>query len=86
MRGQPESLLGGMADGIPGGLDGDLDFYLQHYWDTEPDIPRIASGISNRADRLKSLGNAVVPQQYYLFFRCIWQIESGIWNGEQRFD
>lgn len=78
--------MGGVADGLPAGLDGDLDFYLQHYWDTEPDIPRIASGINNRADRLKSLGNAAVTQQFYLFFRCIWQIESRIWNGEQRFD
>lgn len=84
--GQPESLLGGMADGIPGGLDGDLDFYLHHYWDEEPDIPRTASGISHRRGRLESLGNAVVPQQFYLFLRCIWQIEYGIWNGELRFD
>ena len=86
VRGQPESLLGGMADGIPGGLDGDLDFYLHHYWDMEPDIPRIASGISHRRGRLEGLGNAVVPQQFYLLFRCIWEIESRIWNGELRFD
>ena len=86
VRGQPESLLGGMADGIPGGLDGDLDFYLHHYWDMEPDIPRLASGISHRRGRLEGLGNAVVPPQFYLFFRYIWEIESRIWNGELRFD
>lgn len=85
-RRQSESLLGGMADGIPGGLDGDLDFYLHHYWDMEPDIPRLASGISHRRGRLEGLGNAVVPQQFYLFFRYIWEIESRIWNGELRFD
>ena len=61
-RRQSESLLGGVADGIPGGLDGDLDFLINHYWDVEPDIPRLASGVEHRADRLKSLGNAVVPQ------------------------
>lgn len=67
-------------------MDGDLDFYLHHYWDMEPDIPRLASGISHRRGRLEGLGNAVVPQQFYLFFRYIWEIESRIWNGELRFD
>jgi len=31
-------------------------------WQTEPDVGRVAHGISNRVDRLKALGNAVVPQ------------------------
>ena len=73
-----ESVLGGMAYGLPGGLDGDLDFLINHYWDVEPDIPRLASGVEHRADRLKALGNAVVPQQFYPFFRYIREIESGI--------
>ena len=75
-RRSTESLLGGMAYGLPGGLDGDLDFLINHYWDVEPDIPRLASGVEHRADRLKSLGNAVVPQQFYPFFRHIREIES----------
>ena len=42
--------VGGMADGIPTWLD-------------EPrDIPRIATGVKQRAARLKGLGNAIVPQ------------------------
>jgi len=32
------------------------------HWATEPDVGRVAHGISNRAHRLKALGNAVVPQ------------------------
>lgn len=32
------------------------------YWATEPDVGRVADGVSNRVDRLKQLGNAVVPQ------------------------
>jgi len=32
------------------------------WWETEPDVGRVAHGIPNRVDRLKGLGNAVVPQ------------------------
>lgn len=32
------------------------------WWATEPDVGRVAHGVPNRVDRLKSLGNAVVPQ------------------------
>tara|TARA_Y100000385_G_scaffold273829_1_gene316205 strand:- start:272 stop:1231 length:960 start_codon:yes stop_codon:yes gene_type:complete len=30
-------------------------------WDSEPNVGRVANGIPRRVDRLKSLGNAVVP-------------------------
>lgn len=59
--------LGGVADGIPGWVDG--------YWDVEPDIPRIAQGIPHRVDRLKALGNAVAPPQFYPIFKAIADIE-----------
>lgn len=32
------------------------------WWETEPDVGRVVDGISNRVDRLRGLGNAVVPQ------------------------
>lgn len=32
-------------------------------WPAEPDVGRVAYGVSNRLDRLKGLGNAVVPVQ-----------------------
>jgi len=32
------------------------------YWATEPQLGRMANGIPSRVDRLKGLGNAVVPQ------------------------
>lgn len=38
------------------------------WWATEPDVGRVANGVSNRVDRLKCLGNAVVPQQAYPIF------------------
>lgn len=60
--------LGGMADRIPCWLD-------------EPAIPRITTGIPERVNRLKCLGNAVVPQQFYPIFRAIADIERGIVHG-----
>lgn len=32
------------------------------WWEVEPDVGRVADGVPNRVDRLKQLGNAVVPQ------------------------
>ena len=32
------------------------------WWESEPNVGRVANGIPNRVDRLKGLGNAVVPQ------------------------
>lgn len=59
--------MGGMADGIP------------HWLDGEPaGIPRIVKGLPHRADRIKALGNAVVPQQAYPIFRAIRMIEEEI--------
>jgi len=47
---QSQSCMGGMADGLSTWLD-------------EPrDIPRVATGVKQRAARLKGLGNAIVPQ------------------------
>ena len=34
----------------------------KHNWTTEPNVGRVANGIPNRVDRLKGLGNAIVPQ------------------------
>ena len=32
------------------------------WWEVEPDVDRVVDGISHRVDRLRGLGNAVVPQ------------------------
>jgi DNA (cytosine-5)-methyltransferase 1 len=32
------------------------------FWLPEPDVGRVAHGVSRRVDRLKSLGNSIVPQ------------------------
>lgn len=40
-------------------------------WETEPDLPRVADGVPHRVDRLRCLGNAVVPQIPELIGRAI---------------
>ena len=40
-------------------------------WAAEPDVGRVAHGVPARVDRLKCLGNAVVPQQAYPIFRAL---------------
>jgi DNA (cytosine-5)-methyltransferase 1 len=45
-------------------------------WRTEPDVDRVADGFPNRVDRLKGLGNAVVPQVAEFVFDCIKQHAS----------
>jgi hypothetical protein len=45
-------------------------------WPAEPDVGRVVDGIPNRVDRLKCLGNAVVPQQFYPIFEAIARLEE----------
>lgn len=46
------------------------------WWSTEPSVGRVANGIPNRVDRLKCLGNAVVPYQVYPILQAIADIEN----------
>lgn len=43
---------------------------VQH-WPTEPAVDRVAYGIPNRVDRLRGLGNAIVPQVAYQILKAI---------------
>lgn len=42
----------------------------------EPNIPRTANGVKDRVNRLKALGNAVVPAQAFPIFSAITEIEE----------
>ena len=46
-------------------------------WDVEPKLGRVVHGIPRRVDRLKGLGNAIVPQVAYEIFKAIQSIEDG---------
>jgi len=45
-------------------------------WLDELGLPKVSSGVPKRADRLKQLGNAVVPQIPYIIGRAIMEAES----------
>ena len=45
------------------------------WWPAEPDVGRVVNGLPHRVDRLKCLGNAVVPQQFYPIFQAIADLE-----------
>jgi DNA (cytosine-5)-methyltransferase 1 len=47
------------------------------YWRVEPELGRVAHGIPNRVERLKCLGNAIVPQVAYQILKVIAEIETG---------
>jgi len=61
----PEPNVGFLADGFPAGLAGG------GWWDTEPDIPRVATGVKDRRRKLMALGNAIVPQVAYEILKLI---------------
>jgi DNA (cytosine-5)-methyltransferase 1 len=46
---------------------------LSQNWQIEPDVGRVADGIPNRVDRLRGLGNAVVPQVAEYIGRLVMQ-------------
>jgi len=58
-QGHIEPGVGGMVDGVSAMLDGHYGF------EREPNIPRVATGIPERVNRLKALGNSIVPQVIY---------------------
>ena len=72
--------LGGVDDGLSAWMDRGMS--APGYWMPEPDgVPRITQKREHRSDRLKCLGNAVVPQQFYPVFQAIADIERGFVHG-----
>lgn len=47
------------------------------WWEAEPRVGRVVARIPNRVDRLRCLGNAVVPYQALPIFEAIAKIEKG---------
>lgn len=58
-------------------LDSGSEHFRGHsWWATEPDVGRVAHGIPHRVDRIKGLGNAVVPLQAREAFKKLIGIEG----------
>lgn len=60
--------LGGVVNGASEGMD-------NAFWKFEPDIPRVTQKKENRIDRIKMLGNGVVPLQVRTAFERLLGIE-----------
>lgn len=66
-----------------GDLEGNGGMWEQVPWNglwktiPEPSLRGVADGVPRRMDRLRALGNAVVPQQVYPFLQAIAGIELG---------
>jgi DNA (cytosine-5)-methyltransferase 1 len=52
----------------------------ENNWAVEPDVGRVAYGIPKRVDRLKSLGNSLVPQIPYYIGKTILEVMNGKTN------
>lgn len=63
-RGQVvQSIIGrALAEGAAGSIEHAGLSRGRGWWEVEPDVGRVADGVSHRVDRLRGLGNAVVPQ------------------------
>jgi DNA (cytosine-5)-methyltransferase 1 len=51
-------------------------------WAHQPRMVRVVDGIPNGLDRLRALGNAVVPQIVEIIGRAIMEIEEGMGDGK----
>jgi DNA (cytosine-5)-methyltransferase 1 len=87
--GEPIASCEDVADADAAGLEGQRPEYRLFpeggpcpriasggWWTTEPDVGRVAHGIPARVDRLRALGNAVVPQVAEYIGRCIMRAEE----------
>jgi DNA (cytosine-5)-methyltransferase 1 len=61
---------------IQGDTEIPTEEWLSTWWTIEPGMGRVADGIPNRVDRIRGLGNSVVPQLAYIILSGIQEIED----------
>jgi len=57
---------------------GEESYAGRQWWAVEPDVGRVAHGIPSRVDRLRGLGNAVVPQVAELIGRMVIDYDANL--------
>lgn len=73
---KPEGLRG-VCDAVPGRREGNKrrresqEIAAGRLWAAEPGVGRVVDGLPCRVERIRALGNAVVPQQAYPIFRAL---------------
>lgn len=73
---KPEGLRA-VCDTLPGRREGNKrrrepqEFADGRLWAAEPGVGRVVDGLPCRVERIRALGNAVVPQQAYPIFRAL---------------
>ena len=68
---QKQGLEGANAKGDTPARGRNLQFLGRDWWTVEPELGRVAHGISDRVERIKGLGNAIVPQLVFEIFKAI---------------
>ncbi len=68
----------GNRNGFPAGAISQFEAtsLSEEHWNSEPDILRVAYGIPRQLDRLKCLGNAIIPQIAEMLFRQIRKVDD----------
>ena len=74
--GRENSIPGNEQTGETSKLGNSHTKYNANIWETEPRVGRVVHGLSNRVDRIKGLGNAIVPQIAYEIFKSVQKLDS----------
>ena len=67
---------GHQEEGFPGHAAGRGENPWEGWWTAEPDVGRMDHGIPKRVDRLKCLGNSLIPMIPFLIGRSIMEAEN----------
>ena len=74
-RGQDTGGITGSRQERKQQLERQSEYSGTDYWSVEPAVGRLVNGLPRRVDRLKGLGNAIVPQIAELLFRQIKELK-----------